>query len=278
VYKTIVVPLDGSRLAEIALPYAEEVAAKTDTDIELLSVFESGEIHENEKHQNYIDRIANVTKSHAKKYLDKSRNESIEVRTSTRVGNPAEAIVDYASKGGLKLIVMATHGRSGISRWAVGSVADKVVRAASRQPVMLIRAKKTRSDLREKRVLKRALVPLDGSLGSRAVIPYISELASRLDMELTLLQVVPRANHGYANAEAYLQNECTKLQEQGITTVCDVRVGYPAEVIIDLANELIVDLVAMSTSGQTGAKFWSLGSVAQKILLEGSTPLLLVKQ
>ena len=184
----------------------------------------------------------------------------------------------YSTAGGLKLIVMATHGRSGMSRWAVGSVADKVVRAASRQPVMLIRAKKTRSDLREKRVLKRVLVPLDGSLGSRSVIPYISELASRLDMELTLIQVVQRNNHGYANAEAYLQNERTKLQVQGITTVCDVRVGNPADVIIELADELSVDLVAMSTRGQTGAKLWSLGSVAQKILLGGSTPLLLVKQ
>ncbi|MFC1981045.1 universal stress protein, partial [Chloroflexota bacterium] len=76
-------------------------------------------------------------------YLDKSRGRAIEVGAATRVDYPAEGIVSYANKGGAKLIIMATHGRSGIGRWKLGSVADKVVRITTRQPVMLIRAGRT---------------------------------------------------------------------------------------------------------------------------------------
>ncbi|MFC1941875.1 universal stress protein [Chloroflexota bacterium] len=81
-----------------------------------------------------------------------------------------------SAKGGLNLIVMATHGRSGISRWAVGSIADKVVRASTRQPLMLIRAKGSHADIRAKRILKKALVTLDGSTRSEAVFPCIREI------------------------------------------------------------------------------------------------------
>jgi len=186
-YKKVVVPLDGSQLAEVALPYAEELAAKMDSEIILLSVLESAEADEYQKHQNYIKKIIGVTKQHAEKYIHTSESEAIKVGAATRIGNPAEEILEYITKGTFKLIIMATHGRSGISRWAIGSVADKIVRASPRQPLMLIRAKGIRSDVREKRILKKALVPLDGSTRSEVVIPYIREIASKLKMELTLL-------------------------------------------------------------------------------------------
>ena len=276
-YERIVIPLDGSKLAEAALPYAEELAGKMGSDIILLTVLESEDVQEYKKHYTYTKKIAEVTKCHAEKYLEDGGGRTIKAGGATRTGNPAEAIIEYASKGGSRLIVMASHGRSGINRWAVGSVADKVVRATTRQPVMLIRAKESRSDIREKRILKKALVPMDGSRRSEAVIPYISEIASRLEMELTLLQVVPQTNHTYADAEAYLQSECSKLEDEGITAGYKVSVGAIADEIIDLADELAFDLVAMSTRGRTGIGPWSLGSVAQKVFLGGNTPLLLVR-
>ena len=210
--------------------------------------------------------------------LGHTGDKAIKVLTVTRTGDPAEAIIEHASKVPFQLIVMASHGRSGINRWAVGSVADKVVRANISQPVMLVRAKESRSDIREKRILKKALVPLDGSMGSEAVIPYISKMASKLQMELTLLQVVPGKNHDYADAEAYLQSKCSMLKDEGIVAGYQINVGSIADSIIDLADELAFDLVAMSTRGKTGVSLWSLGSVAQKVFLGGNTPLLLVKQ
>jgi len=269
----MVVPLDGSKLAEIALPYAEELGARTGSDIVLLSILEFSD----QAHQTYLQRIVDVTKLHARKYMVIPGSKEVDVFATTRDGNPAEAIVDFARKWGHKPIVMATHGRSGIGRWAVGSVADKVVRAAINSPVILIRGKKARPDVRQKRLLRKALVPLDGSKPSQAVIPYISQLATKLDMELTILQVVQQNNNNQACAESYLQTQCAKLEQQGITANYRVRIGSPADEIINLANELVVDLVAMSTGGKNGIAPWTLGSVAQKILLAGSTPLLLVR-
>ncbi|MFC1963842.1 universal stress protein [Chloroflexota bacterium] len=276
-YRQILVPLDGSRLAEVALPYAEEVAAKTGADIIFLSVLDAEMPDDYQKHQAYIQKVAKATRFHAEKYLEEVIPKPVKVMTATRRGSPANAIVDYANKGAFKLIIMATHGRSGISRWAVGSVADKVVRATTRQPILLIRANGAHPDVREKRILKKMLVPLDGSTVSRAVVPYISELAVKLEMEVTFFQVVTSKNHNGEDAEEYLQSHCAILQEEGIVARCEVRTGDAAEQIIDFADEMAMDLVAMSTHGKSGLNFWTLGSVAQKVLLGGTTPLLLMR-
>jgi nucleotide-binding universal stress UspA family protein len=276
-YKKVVVPLDGSPLAEVALPYAEEIAGKMDSEIILLTVLATEETEEINTHYQYMNKVVDITQRQVDKYLNDQGQDGIKVGTATRVGNPAEGILDYVNNGALHLIVMATHGHSGISRWAVGSVADKVVRATSRQPLLLIRAKGAHPDVRAKRILKKALIPLDGSAESEAVIPYISELALKLQMELTLLRVIPKTNHIFASTEAYLQNWSQRLEEKGMTTRYEVRVGGAADQIIDLADELASDMVAMSTRGQSAMSIWPLGSVAQKVLLGGNTPLLLIK-
>ena len=277
-YERIIVPLDGSKLAEVALPYAEELAAKMGSYISLLTVLESGDVFEPAWYKTYIDNIEKVTRYHAEKYIEDAGGEIVQVLKATRTGNPAEAIIEYASKMPLQLIVMASHGRSGFSRWAVGSVADKVVRSNISQPVLLIRGKESHADIREKRILKKALVPLDGSEAGETVIPYISEIAAKLQMELTFLQVVVGKNGNYDDAEAYLQNKCKSCAEEGINAEYRVSIGSVADEIIDLADKLAFDLVAMSTRGQGELKRWSLGSVAQKVFLGGNTPLLLIKQ
>jgi nucleotide-binding universal stress UspA family protein len=274
----IVVPLDGSKLAEEALPYAGELGAKMGSNIVLLTVLDSEEAHELKKHYMYTKKIEKLTKYHADKYSDNGRGKAIEVMTVTRTGNPAEGIMDYTSMSGFPLIVMASHGRSGIGRWAVGSVADKVVKCSRWQPVMLIRVKKAHSDIRDKRLLKKALVPLDGSIESEAVIPHIMEIAHSLQMEITFLQVISGNNHAYSDAEAYLQRVCGKLKDKSVTVNYKVSVGAIAENIIDLADELAFDLVAMSTNDMDRDRLWTLGSVAQKVFLGGNTPLLLMKQ
>jgi nucleotide-binding universal stress UspA family protein len=276
-YTKVVVPLDGSPLAEVALPYAEEIAAKMGSDIVFLTVLlsEDGEGYKN--HLSYSKKIMEATKLQVEKYRKNGNGHNFKVSAATRTGNPAEGILDFAEKGYPCLIVMATHGRSGLSRWSVGSVADKVVRATSRQPLLLIRAKGSHPDVRAKRILKKALVPLDGSSISEAVIPFIREIARSLQMELTLIQVMPRTNRSFSNAENYLKDWCKRLGDDGITAGYQVKVGAAADQIIDYANDMAADLVAMSTRGQTALNLWSLGSVAQKVLLGGDSPLLLIK-
>lgn len=295
-YEKILIPLDGSELAEVALPYAEELAGRLGSEITLLAVAESEESQDYHKHQLYIQHLVEPTKRLAEKYLKKPGDKLIKVESTILTGHPADEIVAYADKEGSSLIVMATHGRSGIRRWSLGSVADKVVRAAT-QPVALIRAKGARPDVRERGILNRALVPLDGSKESEAIIPNIEELASKLDAEIILLQVLERAYHMWAGGEAsslipytdaemeplkaqaasYLEEVISLLNNKGIPTRPEVRVGSPAREIIKLADETDSDMVAMSTHGKSGFSRWAFGSVAEKVLHAGNTPLLLVR-
>ena len=295
-YEKILVPLDGSELAEVALPYAEELAGRLGSEGILLYVSESAEGQYHRIPQFYMQEMAKATKRSAERYLVKPEGKAIKVESATVVGNPAEEIVAYADKEDIGLIVMATHGRSGIKRLALGSVAEKIVRTA-KQPVALIRAKGARPDVREKGMLNKALVPLDGSKESEASIPYIEELASKLKAEVVLFQVLEPTHYIYAggagtakipytekemaplkaSAGDYLKKVAGGLEGKGITTRSEVRVGTAAEEIIKLADELYVDMVAMSTHGRSGLSRWTFGSVADKILHAGNTPLLLVR-
>jgi nucleotide-binding universal stress UspA family protein len=277
IYRKIVVPLDGSPLAEVALPYAEEIAGKIGSEMVLLSVLPSEETEEYRNNYTYMEKIVDLTIHQVEKYAHGNGHPKCTVCTATRMGNAAQGILDYIDRGHLCLVVMATHGRSGISRWAVGSVADKVVRSTTRQPLLLIRAKGAHPDVRAKRIFKKALLPLDGSMESEAVMPVITTLASNLQMEISLLRVLPRMNHSLSEVETYLQDWCERLAEKGITSKYEIRAGSPADHIIDLADESACDLVAMCTHNHNIGSLWPLGSVAQKVLLAGNSPLLLVR-
>ena len=295
-YHRILVPLDTSELAEVALPYAEQMAGRLGSEITLMSVSHSAGEKEQRVFRSYIQETVAVTKERANRYLEKPTGQDVKVESAILVGNPAEEIVDYADRESIDVIVMATHGRSGIGRWALGSVADKVLRATER-PVVLIGAKGARPGLLKKGVFKRALVPLDGSKESEAVIPYIEELASRLGAEVTLLQVLAIVYHVYvsgeaavqvpyteeemkplkASAESYLEKVGSGLKGKGVTTKCQVRVGAAGHEIIKLADEIGADIVAMSTHGRSGVGRLVFGSVAEKVVRTGNTPVLLVR-
>ena len=170
---------------------------------------------------------------------------------------------------------MSTHGQSGIRRWTIGSIANKVVRATKR-PVALVRAEGTRPEVPQKGMLRKALLPLDGSKESEVAIPYVAELASRLGISVVLLQVLAI---GYkALAEDYLEKIGAQLKQKGVTVESRVMYGEAATEIINLAAEIHADVVAMSTHGRSGIGRWVLGSVAERVLYEGNTPLLLVRE
>jgi len=149
-YQKIVVPLDGSKLAECALPYAEEIARGCRTEeVILVSVTEriKSRRYVEDPAQSLAGRVVaegrGKKESQAQRYLDRMAKgleaKGIKVRTEVLLGSPAEAIAFYAEHNPCALIVMASHGRSGPSRWAHGSVADKVFKA-SYVPVLMVRA------------------------------------------------------------------------------------------------------------------------------------------
>ena len=276
-YEKILVPLDGSILAEVALPYAEELAGRLCSEITLLSVADSAEAQDYHKHLIYIEKTIGPTKRRAERFVKKPEGKAIKVSSEILVGHPAEKIVDYADIEGIDLAIMATHGRSGVKRWALGSVADKVARATKR-PVVLVRAKNPHRNVTDKCLLNKVLVPLDGSKESEAVIPYIKELASKLTLEVTLLQVLAQPyHHAYADAEGYIEKMVNAFKGKGITTESEISAGSAAEEIIKLADEASIDMIAMSTHGQSGVSRWALGGVANRILQGGNTPILLVR-
>lgn len=144
-YKHILVPLDGSELAEVALTDALALARLSLAEVTLLKVVLpiEGVIEIGTHDAIYVDEIWQINKKQALEYLESVRdrisNEPFKVHMAVEMGPAAETIIDYARKHPIDLIVMATHGHSGLKRWVYGSVADKVLRG-SHLSVLLVRS------------------------------------------------------------------------------------------------------------------------------------------
>jgi nucleotide-binding universal stress UspA family protein len=291
-YEKILVPLDGSEASEVALPYAEELSGRLGASLTLLYVIEQNETIYEHMHQFYMQKMAETV---AKKIQAYSKYP-VQVNYVSLKGNPADNIVEYANKENFGLILMATHGRSGFKRISLGSVAERVVRA-TKKPLALIRTREAKPDVREKGMLKKILLPMDGSKAGETVIPYVAELASKLSAEITLFQALATGyqatvDTGYDyivyseqqmetfknHALSYMNTVQDSLKEKGIIVNSQLTLGNAAEEIIDFADKNDFDLVAMSTHGRSGFGRWIFGSVAAKILHQGTTPLLLVRE
>jgi len=291
-YKKLLVTLDGSELAEVVLDYAKELAGGLGLDTVLLHIYSHSELEYITMRRGYINRIADTLEHQAREIQEKTGNnnkqEAFEVQGELVEGHAAEEIVRYADKNQVDLILMATHGRSGIRRWAIGSVAEKVVRA-TRQPVLLVRTKISYE------ISNRLIVPLDGSRESEAVVGFVEELAAGLNSEIILVQVLEQSYEirtaggrstrvKYSNermdnlrngTKRYLEGIATRLRENGVNTITEVRTGSPPVEIIKFANETKARFVAMLKRRRFGISPLDLGNVADKVLRRGTTPVLL---
>jgi nucleotide-binding universal stress UspA family protein len=148
-YQKILVPLDGSKLAESVLPHVEAIARGCEVvEIVLLRVCDAPSIladypeSDDRDWEKHVKRMTSNAEQQCNIYLGdvekQLKDEGFNVRIDSRLGKPAEEIVDYAAKNGIDLIIMASHGRSGVSRWAYGSAADKVLRSTC-VPVLLVK-------------------------------------------------------------------------------------------------------------------------------------------
>jgi nucleotide-binding universal stress UspA family protein len=291
-YEKILVPLDGSETSEVSLPYAEELSGRLGATLTLLYVLEPGDDSYHHMHQFYMEKMTETVTQNAQVFS----KQPVQVKAVTLKGNPADKIVEYANKENIGLIVMSTHGRSGVKHFTLGSVAEKVVRT-TKKPVALIRAKGTKPDINVKDVLNRILLPLDGSKAGEVAVPYVLELASKLKAEITLFQTLATGYQATTDigydyivyseqqmasfkkyALNYLNTVGESLKAKGITFKIEITPGNAAEEIIDFADKNKFDLVAMSTHGRSGFSRFVFGSVADKILHQGNTPLLLVRE
>jgi len=148
-YRKILVPLDGSELAESVLPHVETIARGCSVvDIILLRVCDAPSIladypeSKGRSWEKHVEQMTTNAEQQCNIYLGNMekqlRDQGFNVKIESRLGKPAEEIVDFANKNKVDLIIMASHGRSGVSRWAYGSVADKVLRSTC-VPVLLVK-------------------------------------------------------------------------------------------------------------------------------------------
>lgn len=294
-YKKILIPVDGSNLAHVAIPYAERIAAAFGSTITIMYVSHSLEDSHSNMHKLYLEKMVEVIKSEISNYIDKPPRKMITVESATVVGDPAQEIVDFADKQNTNLIVMSTHGRTGVTRWALGSVADRVLRATKR-PVALIRVRSAEPKVLGKRLISKILVALDGSERSEIIIPYIQNLAWRIKADVILLHVL-EPTYGFQKAggfhydiyskkqeesmvlfyKDYLNGIADKFRKRTIATRYQIRFGNAAETIIDYADKIGADFIAMATHGRSGVSRWVLGSATERVLRMGHTSLFLVR-
>ena len=291
-YESVLIPLDGSSAAEISLPYAEEIAAKFNSEIILLSVSAPTADDKDRLYHSYLDGIAENVQGRLEARMGK---EKVRVKTEVVFGKSASEILRYADEGNVSLIAMASRGLSGHGPWLLGHVAGKVLRAAE-IPVLLVRPSADKAVSKEGALVKKILLPLDGSKVGEAAIPCVESLALTLNAEIVLLQIIKLsalvASEGAAmssamireeeefkraSAVAYLKDIEKNLLAKGLKTAIAVGSGSPADQIIDFAETNSIDLIAMSTHGRSGIGRWVFGSVTDKVLHSGDTSVLTVR-
>ena len=269
--KPILVPVDGSDLAEQALPYAEALADPA-APIILLTVRPDGR-----------DELRG-----------RARQTDTRTRLETATGDPAEQILRVAQDSDVALIVMTTHGRGAVGRWVFGSIADRVTRL-SPVPVLVVRPDPG-DDLPVAPTIRRLIVPLDGSPLAEASVPVARSLALRLHLPIHLLTVIESTGslaielataavvsaQFFADevtrlrddAEAVLDEPDERLRRAGVMTSREVLHGEPGLAIAGAVHA--GDLIVMTSRGRSGITRMARGSVAEKLIREGPVPILLV--
>ncbi len=288
-YSKILIPLDGSKFAEAVLPYARMLAQKIRIPVDLLYV------NDPQEPPAFAPRMDN-------EYLTRiGESFGTGVCSIVETGHIAAKIGAVAAAQPNTLIAMATHGYSGAKRWLLGSVAEKVLHAASNH-VLLVRP--ANGAPRAEPKLTTVFVPLDGSKLAETVLPTVSELALRLSLQVELVRVTRRIysappeaflpvfgasapnlkqlwDEAHAEANGYLLDKAGQLRRQGLTQVESVVLESGADgaaaAIVDLINKTADSWVAMCTLGQSGIGNWPLGSVTERVVRYTTAPVLVIR-
>jgi nucleotide-binding universal stress UspA family protein len=281
----ILVPLDGSALAEQALPAAASISRATHRPLVLARVIPImpvpnpfGAPVPAEPLQQLVDEEQQQAAEYLEQIASSLRPQRLTLQAYVAHGEPASTLLELTPALQVGLIVMTSHGRTGLARLAVGSVADRLVRDGH-VPVLLVHAGAAAAERAGR--LDHAVVPLDGSALAETALSTAVALAGPLLQRITLLRVIaPDASQEQrAAAHRYLDHQHAQVQQQLVGRPCTVsalmRQGHPAEQIRRQA-EADAALVVMATRGATGARRWALGSVADQVVHEAGGPVLVV--
>lgn len=284
-FKNILVPLDGSPQSNVALPLARTLARDFGASVTVLRVVPWPAVEENKE--------ATIAATDTlRRIAQELRGNGLTVRDVVRHGEPAEEILAQCRAQHADLILMRTHGRAGLERAVLGSVAQQVLKASA-VPVMLLRA-----GGRQISHIRTLLVPVDGSPGGAVALGTALRLARSCGAGLKLLQVaVPISTQVYmayeyggmayvdpawdeetlAAATTYVNGLVKRLQDSGVQVQGEATMmPHVAETIVDMAEKSSADLIVMSTQALTGPARALLGSVSDAVVRQAHCPVLLL--
>lgn len=294
-FDKILVPLDRSALAECVLPHAIALARAFDSQLILLHVLAGCDEPD---HLRAVDALEwHLRRAEAESYLQalSARMQQAGVRCEVQVrdGDAARRIVDFAHDSGIDLVLMASHGQSGLTGWNVSSVVQKVVMRA-RSSLMIVRAYETAlADAFTLRYL-RILAPLDNSARAECILPLAGVFARIPETRILLTHVVQRpemprrtplsqedleladriVERNRFEAENYLGAVCQRLPSEAV----DVRLlvaDQVASTLHELVDQERIDLVLLCAHGYSGETRWPHGSLVASFVAYGSCPLLI---
>ena len=292
----ILVPLDGSQVAECVLPHTVALARAFKARITLLQVLDY--LHPSDRTRSVDPLDWHIHKAEARAYLNEvtARLQEIDLRTENTLleGPAAERIVEFARSQDVSLILLGSHGRSGLSGWNISSVVQKIILRAH-MPTMIVRAyQHLPSDLEGLRY-RHVMVPLDGSQRAECVLPLATTLTRSYESKLLFVRVVAKPEMPHHEPltpeESELVSQITernRLQavryleqlQPRLSADIETRLLVSDDVAVSLHNLVTqehVDLVLLSAHGYSGSTRWPYGSVALNFIAYGASPLLIVQ-
>ena len=294
--KHILVPLDGSSLAECTLPHAVALARVFDAQITLLQVVSR------EDPDMEMDAVSpldwQIRRAEAKAYIQDvaKRLEELELDDEGVVieGQAAKDIIEFAHGNDMDLIVLSSHGRSGLSEWGISSIVQKVALRAH-VPIYIVRAYAAGSEDLDGLTYRQIMVPLDGSQRAECAISTAEELSRAFDAGLLLVHVVRRPEVprrapltdeerdlvdrliavNQAKAEDYMDD--IKAHSAEGTEVMGRVAESSALELHRIAQDRKVDLMVLSAHGYSGEPRWPYGSISLNLIFYGTSALLIVQ-
>jgi nucleotide-binding universal stress UspA family protein len=282
-FENILVPTDGSNCAQSAVGYAEDIATRYEARVHALCVADTRTIDSAPTHEQIKNERAEI----AERACNELSASGISAERAVRTDVPHQAILRYASEQDIDLIVMGTHGRTGVERYLLGSVTEKVVRLSD-VPVLTVKAEADRAVTYP---YTDILVPTDGSEGAESAIGPAVDIARTYDARVHTLSVIDTMTLGVDARSGVILDALEESARSAVDTVEEqasrasvdtidpaIKHGTPYRGIRSYVRDHDIDLVVMGTRGRSGIERYLLGSVAEKTVRTSPVPVMTVRQ
>ncbi|WP_276300132.1 universal stress protein [Halorussus lipolyticus] len=286
-FADILLPVDDSEGADDAIGHAADLADHFDATVHVVFVASTNRDSVTVVGSDVVDALEQEGEDIVEPVADDLRDRGVACESEVVQGDPAMTIVDYADSRGMDLVVMPTRGRSGLSRYLLGSVTEKVVRH-SEVPVLTIR---THDEARTPFPYENVLIPTDGSKAAGGAVDRAVELTAAFDATLHAVSVVDDRSLGIDVRSGSASEELRGVAEEAVADVADradeagvervekhVLTGRASNKLLDYVADEDIDVVAMGTTGRGAADRVLLGSVTERIVRSSPVPVLTVRR